>query len=112
MFNDQELRISMYEVGYSEAELKIKCKQARDNPLAGHGTNQHSDVADKVLEARDNPLGQHAGVGNTKSSSDGTTVDYTLRRLARDNPEMLDAIESRLRSRLSVQIVPTSGPFN
>lgn len=85
------------EVGYSEAELKIKCKQARDNPLAGHGTNQHSDLKDK--DARENPLCEHGGVGNTKSSKYGTTVDYTLRRLARDNPELLDAIE---RGELSV----------
>jgi hypothetical protein len=98
MFRDQELRISMYEVGYSEAELKLKCKQARDNPLAKNGTNQHLDLTDRVLDARDNPLCEHGkadrGVDNVKPTKGGNDTDYTLRRLARDNPEMLDAIES------------------
>jgi hypothetical protein len=83
-----------------EAELKLKCKQARDNPLAKNGTNQHSDLADRALDAKDNPLAQHRGGDNVTPSSRGNDTDYTLRRLARDNPELLDAIESRLRSRL------------
>jgi hypothetical protein len=87
------------EVGYSEAELKLKCKQARDNPLAKNGTNQHSDLADRALDAKDNPLAQHRGGDNVTPSSRGNDTDYTLRRLARDKPELLDAIE---RGELSV----------
>lgn len=73
------------EVGYSEAELKIKCKQARDNPLANVGppTKEEKDNVDNV---------------NIKTKG-GNDTDYTLRRLARDNPELLDAIE---RGELSV----------
>jgi hypothetical protein len=94
MFGDQELRMSMYEVGYSEAELKLKCKQARDNPLAGHGGDR--SVGDAIKEARDNPLASHGERveqgNNVTLGSRGNDTDYTLRRLARDNPELLDAI--------------------
>jgi hypothetical protein len=89
------------EVGYSEAELKIKCQQARDNPLAGHGGDR--SVGDSIKEAKDNPLASHgerAEQGdNITLSKRGTDTTYTLRRLARDNPELLDAIE---RGELSV----------
>ena len=69
-------------------------KQARDNPLAKNGTNQHSDLADRALEVRENPLCEHGkagrGVDNIKPTKGGTDTTYTLRRLARDNPELLD----------------------
>jgi len=65
-------------------------KAAIDKPLAVHGVNQHT-LVDAIAEAKSNPLASHGGHGTAKSS--GTTVDYTLRRLARDNPAMLDAIK-------------------
>jgi len=63
------------------------------------------DISEKIAAAKANPLAEHGNqegennsrnkdrVGNTKSDN-GTTVDYTLRRLARDCPEMLDRIEA------------------
>jgi hypothetical protein len=61
-----------------------------------------SDVAAKVAKAKANRLPQNgeAGRGRTAESfgitkaTNGTDVDYTLRRLHRDAPEMLDRIES------------------
>jgi hypothetical protein len=50
-------------------------QEARAKPLA--------DVGPPTKEEKDN-------VGNTNNKLNGTTVDYTLRRLARDAPEMLD----------------------
>ena len=78
------------EVGYSEVELKIKIKQARDNPLA------EQEIG--IEGGKPGPGRGNKTDGNTNCLN-GTTVDYTLRRLARDKPELLDAIE---RGELSV----------
>jgi hypothetical protein len=58
-------------------------------------------VKAKVAEARVNPLPKNGEVGNgrscdniTATKSRGTDTTYTLRRLARDAPDMLDKIES------------------
>jgi hypothetical protein len=67
------------EVGYSEAELKIKIKQARDNPLAGKKGGRP--------KKEDN-------LSNLQVTSPGNSNERVLRRLARDKPEMLDRIES------------------
>lgn len=56
-------------------ELLKACDAARQEPLPTHGTNQHT------------------GGGDNRTSTDrGTTRTYTLRRLARDNPELLSAV--------------------
>jgi hypothetical protein len=65
--------------------VKSKVGEARDKPLAGgpgkpkgsKGGNQHTTAN---------------GRNSTKSEQDRSNT-YTLRRLARDNPELLDAIE-------------------
>ena len=58
--------------------------KARDNPLA--------NVGPPTKEEKDNPT-------NSRIETYGGNTDYTLRRLARDKPELLDAIE---RGELSV----------
>jgi hypothetical protein len=75
-------------------------KQARDNPLAGHGGDR--SVGDAIKEARDNPLASHGErveQGSNATLKQDRSNDYTLRRLARDKPELLDAVE---RGELSV----------
>ena len=72
------------EVGYSEAKLKLKCKQARDNPLA--------DEKGGRPKKEDN-------LSNLQVTPPGNSNERVLRRLARDKPELLDAIE---RGELSV----------
>jgi hypothetical protein len=52
-------------------------KHARQNPLPAHGVNQHN-----------------RGDYNIISIQQGTEQTYTLRRLARDNPELLDRVAS------------------
>jgi hypothetical protein len=71
----------MYEVGYSEAELKLKCKQARD---------QADPESDDFIKQGTRTDLEHPD--NVKKSQGGNDTDYTLRRLARDKPELLDAI--------------------
>jgi hypothetical protein len=57
-------------------------------------------VKAKVAEARVNPLQKNGEVGNgrsfdnVKATKGGNDTSYTLRRLARDAPDMLDKIES------------------
>ena len=60
-----------------------------------------SDVKSKVAAAREKPLPdvgplteEEKANGYNITNSRGTGTDYTLRRLARDAPEMLDRIES------------------
>jgi hypothetical protein len=59
-------------------------------------------VGDAIKVAKNNPLPAHGGdrksdqnqVDNINlKTKGGTDTEYTLRRLARDNPELLDAIE-------------------
>ena len=61
-------------------DVKAKVAAAREKPLAEHGENQHTE--------------RERGVDNINSSKGGTGTSYTLRRLARDAPEMLDRIEA------------------
>jgi hypothetical protein len=59
-------------------------------------------VQDAVKHARQNPLLAHGEIGqgrgnradNISSIQHGTEQTYTLRRLARDNPELLDRVAS------------------
>ena len=58
------------------------------------------DIGKKVAEAKHDAKAVKQGTrtdllpDNIKKSSGGTDTDYTLRRLARDCPEMLDRIEA------------------
>lgn len=59
-------------------------------------------VQDAVSQARSNPLSNYGEIGNGRQSRGdnvtstlrGNDQTYTLRRLARDNPELLDRVES------------------
>jgi hypothetical protein len=61
-------------------------------------------VKAQVAEARDDPLADHGEIGNGRkdesrvdnvnSTKGGNDTTYTLRRLARDKPELLDKIEA------------------
>jgi hypothetical protein len=53
---------------------------AQAEPLAQHGTNQHS--------------GTNEGPDNINSSKGGTSQAYLLRRLARDAPEILERVKT------------------
>jgi hypothetical protein len=74
------------EVGYSKAEENAKVQMARDNP---------SPPADQK-EAPRNPNGRKGkeSDNNVIRLRQGNDTTYTLRRLARDNPELLDKIEA------------------
>jgi hypothetical protein len=65
--------------GAKTGDVIAQVADARAKPLA--------DVGPPTKEEKDN-------VGNTNNKLNGTTVDYTLRRLARDNPKLLDKIEA------------------
>jgi hypothetical protein len=63
------------------------------------------DISEKIAAARAKPLAEHGEIGNgrkdesrgdnvTSTVERGNATDYTLRRLARDCPEMLDKIEA------------------
>ena len=83
-------------------DVKSKVAAAKERPLAKHGGQEGNENAAKarVDEAKANPLpiprpGQKNEVDNINSvCMGGTSADYTLRRLARDAPEMLDRVES------------------
>ncbi len=62
--------------------MDIKCQEARDNPSRSHGGDRKSSIRKVVQAARDTIPDQ--GCNATLKRG---TVDYTLRRLARDNPE-------------------------
>lgn len=81
------------EVGYSKLELDQKIDAAKASPLGEHGTNQH-DIEEQIENAKVSPLGEHGGHDNVRSTGYGNDTDYTLRRLARDQPELLDEIKS------------------
>lgn len=59
--------------------IKQKVAEARERPIAGAGPPTKTES--------DNP-------NNVRVKQHGNDTDYTLRRLARDCPEMLDKIES------------------
>jgi hypothetical protein len=60
-----------------------------------------TELSAKIAEARAKPLAEHGGDRKSEDQGCNTTlktrgtVDYTLKRLARDAPELLDAIERR-----------------
>lgn len=68
--------------------------EAKAKPLAKHGVNQHLDAESRTDDAKKKPPGERGGGNNITSSIRGTGTEYTLRRLARDCPEMLDKIEA------------------
>ena len=89
------------EVGYSKKELGLKIASAKADPLTKHGEiGNGRSVADAIASAKADPLshaGEHMATksrGTIDTSTRGGNTDYTLRRLARDNPEMLDRIEA------------------
>ncbi|NBW17216.1 MAG: hypothetical protein EBR82_55485 [Caulobacteraceae bacterium] len=69
---------------------------ARVNPLPSHGGDRRSSTQEAVEAARNNPLSvQVARMDQVCNASlKYGTVEYTLRRLARDKPELLDKIEA------------------
>jgi hypothetical protein len=82
--------------GTSVGDVKAKIADAKANPLAVIGApegNQNA-IKDKVQAARQHPT--ESGTQNKPCNTriDYGTVDYTLRRLARDCPEMLAKIEA------------------
>jgi len=72
----------------SITDISAKVAEARAKPL----------LPDDVKEGRP-PKGAERSVDNINTSKGGTGTDYTLRRLARDQPELLDEIQA---GRLSV----------
>jgi hypothetical protein len=88
-----------YELDPSQIELAVAWLK-HNQPGEAIGLDA---VKVQVAEARTNPLKQHGEIGNGRSeecrgdnitSTRGTGTDYTLRRLARDAPDMLDKVES------------------
>jgi hypothetical protein len=67
--------------GIPDAPVAMAAAAAQAEPLAQHGTNQHS--------------GTNEGPDNINSSKGGTSQGYLLRRLARDAPEGLQAAKPR-----------------
>ena len=79
--------------------IKAKVAEARAQPLPGVGAPEGNKNAlkNKIAEARSDPLvepGPKNKGDNITFDSRGTGTDYTLRRLARDAPELLDKIEA------------------
>jgi hypothetical protein len=72
-----------------------KVAEARVDPLADHGANQHGKEDGGV------------DIINSKTKG-GTDTTYTLRRLARDNPKLLDKIEAG--EAVSVSVITESIP--
>lgn len=69
---------------------------AAAQPLAQHGTNQHSE-----LESED--------VRSEPPASRGETQTYILRRLARDAPEILERVKADGRDNVTTIRTDTSG---
>lgn len=86
------------EVGYSKLELDQKIDAAKANPLADVGPpiGNKNAIKEKVTEAKANPLTDVRTPNDVCNTNivKGGTVDYTLRRLARDQPELLEEIRS------------------
>ena len=80
-------------------DVTARVAKARDNPLAGHGGQEGNKnaIKEKVQAAKLNPLtdaGMKNEVDNVNiKTKGGNDTDYTLRRLARDKPQLLDAVE-------------------
>ena len=71
--NEQDVAIGL-------GEITAKIAAAKDQLLAGHGGKRDPSEGSQV--------------DNVNLTKGGNSTDYTLRRLARDCPEMLDRIES------------------
>jgi len=69
--------------------VKAQVAEARVDPLADHGGDRKSSIR-KVVQAAGDAIPDQ-GCNTTLKRG---TVDYTLRRLARDNPKLLDKIEA------------------
>jgi hypothetical protein len=83
--------------------IESECQAARANKLAGHGgtgANRYTAIKAECERARASALdGPKEGYrGNNITSVDlpkrGTAKTYTLRRLARDRPDLLDRVEA------------------
>lgn len=88
-----------YELEPVEIELAVAWLR-HNEPQAEVGLDA---IKQKVAEAKNKPLPQIGEIGNGRDAESrgnivtptrGNDTDYTLRRLARDCPEMLDKIES------------------
>jgi hypothetical protein len=83
-----------YELDPQQIELAVAWLKINE-PGAAVGID---DIGKKVAEARSDKTKQGERndllPDNIRKSSGGTDTDYTLRRLARDCPEMLDKIEA------------------
>ena len=83
-----------------DAALRISYRDAKE----GRSRKMGEIDAEAIQAARENPQPTHADAGaqggrGNKASDNitgfrGTSQDYTLRRLARDRPDLLDRIES------------------
>jgi hypothetical protein len=111
----EEAEVVYAELGYASAEqmiregYKLEPSQVElavawlrhNEPVQAIGIG---DVAAAIKAAREKPLAEHGKIGNGRkeesrgdnitSTQRGTDTDYTLRRLARDKPELLDRIEA------------------
>lgn len=86
-----------YELEPSKVELAVAW-------LRANGTSEAVGLAEAVKAAKERPLAEHGEIGNGRneysrgnnvtSTRRGNDTDYTLRRLARDAPELLDKIQS------------------
>ena len=96
----------MIREGYDLEPSKVELALAW---LKANGTGKPigiGEIKEKIAEAKDNPLlppdfkegrppkDNPKSVDNINTSKGGTDTKYTLRRLARDAPEMLDRIEA------------------
>lgn len=73
-------------IGFKEAvclgkTLQEEIQDAKEKPLNEHGTNQHIECYKKD------------GAYNVRSKKYGNNIEYQLKRLARDAPEILDQLE-------------------
>jgi hypothetical protein len=89
-----------YELEPSQVEMAVAWLR-HNEPVQAIGIK---DVAAAIKAARGKPLAEHGKIGNGRkeesrgdnitSTQRGTDTTYTLRRLARDQPELLDKIEA------------------
>lgn len=85
-----------YELDPSQIELAVAW-------LNTNGTEKAISLTDVIQAAKDAPLAKHGEIGNGRknesrgdivtSTRRGNDTAYTIRRLARDSPELLDEIE-------------------
>lgn len=100
-----DLITSGYELDPQEVALAVKWLQIKDPEFEIPFQMAVDEGRKLVQDARENPLNDHGngpGRGNKRVDNinsfnepkGGTSKAYLLRRLSRDNPEMLDRIES------------------